>query len=322
MNYDPATDDDLAILDELARHADWHVRDSVIWALSRVGKHPARRQNAVERILACPLGEDKKLADRICDAFLYDRIPVDSLSETQLHRLLQNLVLLPDLDEHGISMLLNWAVNNRSSALIGFIKKRIVRASERRAAGDWSYDLIPRHQNQIHLHGLKDSGELPAFRTLILGQIETDKSIRDDLINLFWAMTVFDGESFDLLRPWLHSGDTSRFDLAIHVLRHAPGKMALSHGSQILEILEAAEKLGSDRLERTIGVLVANVQPSFFYGHANEQPPAIVNLHTSAEAALADPQLHPLMKRLYEAIKGYASVDLRPFPDQEEDEEF
>jgi hypothetical protein len=161
---------------------------------------------------------------------------------------------------------------------------------------------------------------LPAFRVSVLRQIEADQFIWDELINLFWAMTVFDEESFDLLRPWLHSGDESRFDLAIQVLRHAPGRMALSHRSQTLEIIEAAEKLGGVRLERTIGVLVANVQPSFFMGLGNEQPPAFVDLRTSAEAALSDPQLHPLLRRLCEAIKAAASIDLRPFPDVEEEE--
>ena len=320
LNYDPATNDDLAILDELAKRSDWHIRASVIWALSRVGKHPACERDAIERLLAFAPGDDKKLADKICDAFIYDRIPLGNLSDSQLGRLLQNLVPVPDLGEHGIGMVLNWAVNNRPSALIAFIKQRIGRASERRAAGDWSYDIVPRHQNQINLRGLKDSGELPAFRIAVLKQIEQGQFIRDELISLFWAMTVFDEESFGLLRPWLHSGDESRFELALQILRHAPGRMAFSHRSQVLEILEAAEKLGTVRLERTVGVLAANVQPSFFTVLGNEQPPAFVNLRTSAEAALAESELHPLMKRLFEAIEAAASIDLRPFPDIEEDE--
>ena len=189
MDYThPATSDDLAILDELARHADWHVRETVIWALSFVGKHPSREQDAIERILAFSPGENKKLADKICDAFIYNRIPLGNLSESQLVRLLQNLAPVSDLDEHGIGMVLNWAVGNRPSALIGFVKKRIVRASERRAAGDWSYDIVPRHRSQIHLHGLRDSGELPAFRAAVLRQIEEDQYIRDELITLLWAM--------------------------------------------------------------------------------------------------------------------------------------
>jgi hypothetical protein len=71
----------------------------------------------------------------------YNRISLDSLSEAQLDRLLDNLVSVPELDEYGISMVLNWAVDNRSAAAIRFIKKRIVRASERRGAQDWSYRI-------------------------------------------------------------------------------------------------------------------------------------------------------------------------------------
>jgi hypothetical protein len=322
IKYDPANDDDLTILDGLAGHRDWHVRRTVVRALSAVGKHPARLQDAIERILAIPLGEDKKLADEICDAFLYNRIPLDSLSEAQMDRLLDNLVCVPDLDEHGIGLVLSWAVSNTPAAVVRFIRKRVQRALERRAARDWSYSIVPRHQNRIYLHNLTDSAELLALRTFVLGQIEADESNRSDLIELFWDMTPFDEESFERLRLWLHSGDESKFDLAISLLRGAPGKLAFSHRDQILETLVAAETLGGDHLRRAIGYFVSNVQPSTFLGLAGEQPPAIVDLGTSADAALTDPQLHPLLKRLYEAIKASASIDLRPFSSAEDEEEF
>jgi hypothetical protein len=322
IKYDPANDDDLTILDGLAGHRDWHVRRTVVRALSDVGKHPARLQDAIERIVSFAPGEDKKLADGICDAFLYSHIPLDSLSEAQLDRLLDNLVSVPDLDEHGIGMVLNWAVSNRSVIVIRFIRKRIQRALERREAGDWSYNIVPRHQNQVYLLNLTNSAELLALRAFVLGKIEASESARGDLIELFWDVTAFDAESFETLRLWLHSGDASKFDLALNLLRGAPGKLAFSHREQILETLEAAEKLGGDHLRRAIGYFVSNVQPSTFLGIAGEQPPAIVDLGTSADAALTDPQLHPLLKRLYEAIKASASIDLRPFSSDEDEEEF
>jgi hypothetical protein len=47
-----------------------------------------------------------------------------------------------------------------------------------------------------------------------------------------------------------------------------------------------------------------------------------VELQTKADEALQKPELHPLMKRLYESIKASASIDLRPFPDEGFEEEF
>ena len=35
---------------------------------------------------------------------------------------------------------------------------------------------------------------------VVLGNIEKDKSIRDDLINLFWGVTVLDDEPFEFLK--------------------------------------------------------------------------------------------------------------------------
>src|SRR5207249_4579768 len=78
--YDPATDDDLRILDELARHRDAYVRQTVGRTLWLVGKHPARARVAISRILSLSPGKDKKLAGTTCDSFLYDRIPPYSLS--------------------------------------------------------------------------------------------------------------------------------------------------------------------------------------------------------------------------------------------------
>ena len=323
LNYDPATDDDLEILDELSSRDDWRVRDCVIWALSNVGKHPDREQDAIERILSFSPGKDKKFADRICDAFLYAKIPLANLSDTQFDRLLQILVSVPDLDEHGIGLVLNWAVTNRPSALIGFISKRITTATERRLEADWSYKLVPAHSNQIFLSGLRESAELPAFRLELLRRIEKGNSLRDELISLFWQLTAFGEQSFDLLRQWFHSGDAAKFALATRTLHGTPEKLAFSHRNLVLEILEAAEKLGNDQLERVIGLLVSNVHPSFFSGWGNERPPAIVELGASADKELTDSQLHPLMRQLYQRIKGSTNIDPWQFPtEDDEDEEF
>jgi hypothetical protein len=321
MNYYPATDDDLEILDELSHHNDWRVRDCVIWALSIVGKHPAREQDAIERILAFSAGKDKKVADRICDAFLYSKISIANLSEAQFDRLLGILLPVPDLDEHGIGLVLNWGVTNRPSALIRFIKKRIETATERALDGDWSYRVVPGHSNKIYLNGLQNAAELSGFRADILKEIERGNSIRDELINLFWQVTVLDDQSFDLLRPWFHSGDVIKFTLAVRVLNGTSERLAFSHKSLVLEIIEAAEKLGGDNVERVIESLISNVHPSFFSGLGNEQPPAIVELRTTADKELADPQLHPLMLRLYQQIRDSANTAPWRFPAGDDEEE-
>jgi hypothetical protein len=139
---------------------------------------------------------------------------------------------------------------------------------------------------------------------------------------LFWDLTTFGAESFETLRLWFRSGDASKFDLALNLLRGAPGKLAFSHRDQILETLEAADKLGDDYLRRAIGYLVSNAQGSFSFGLASEQSAEIADLGTSAKAALADPDLHPLLRRLYEAIKASAAAELRPFSSEEDEEEF
>jgi hypothetical protein len=319
--YGPATDDDLIIVHELAQNPDLYVRRTVVRALSNIGKHPVWGEAAIDRILSFSFGDDKKLADEICDVFVYG-IPLDNLSEKQLRRLLQSLAVLPDLDEHGITMVVSWVANNRPVALTQFIGERIEAAVERRSHGDWKYSIVPRYRSQIDLRTLKDSGQLPTMHKAILRHIETNRSMRDDLANLFWQMTVFDEESFDLFRPWLHSGDVSKFDLAVSVLCHAPQSFAVSHQAQVLEILDCANNLEKDCLERTIERLAVSVHPSFFVGHANEEPPTIVNMRSSVEAALADSSLHPVLRRLYTSIKASVSVDRGKSWHLEDDEEF
>ena len=127
---------------------------------------------------------------------------------------------------------------------------------------------------------------------------------------------------FELLQPWIHSGESARFELALALLRHAPGRVPFSHEAQVLEILQEATKLGEDWLKRAIGVLVSSVHPTFFSGLVNEQPPAIVELQTKADEALHKSELHPLMKRLYESVKASANIDLRSFPEDGFEEEF
>jgi len=133
-----------------------------------------------------------------------------------------------------------------------------------------------------------------------------------------WTTSVVDEEFFDLIRPWIQSGDVSKFDIAVDLLASAPGQLVFDHQPRILETLEAAQKLGEETLKRTIAQLISNVQPSFFFGPVNEQLPAMIGLRNTASAALADPTLHPLLRRLLQALKDSASIDLMPFRDDEE----
>jgi hypothetical protein len=323
MLFDPATDDDLRIIDELASQSDWSVRRNVVHALSQIGRHPKREQDAIQRLLSILPGEDKKFANEICEVFVYGRIPIDHLSEEQLDRLYENFVPVADLDDHSIGMFLNREVRERPSAVIRFIDSRIKKALERRAAGDWKYTIVPpTHQNAVNLHELNDSDELSKFRTALLKHIDDQESLRDDLIGLFWRMTEFNENSFDLLRPLLQSKDVSKFDLAVRILRHAPGSSALSYPAQALEVLKAAEGFGSDHLEQTIGRLVANAYPNFIVTSANEEPPENANIRISVEKAVSNPQLDPLLTRLYNTIKAAAQVETRTPVLWDEEEEF
>lgn len=319
IDYEPANPADFAILDEFAKNPDWHIKELVIWALSSIGKSTESRQAAIERILAVHAGNNKKLADRICDAFLYNRIPLTSLSEHQFKRLLDNLIEVPDLDEHGIGLVLNWSVDNMPRALIDFLKKRVVRAVDARSSLDWSYDILPRHGNQVHLHGLRDKVEAKALRDYLLPQVESNESIRDELINLFWVITALD-EAFGLLRPWVHSADPSQFRLALQFLRDAPYDLAFSEPSVSTEVLEAAQNFGPSQVESAIAAVVANGHPKLFQivGDGLSQPHA--NLKSSAEAALSQAGLNPLMRRLYEAIAASATISVNPFAEFEEEE--
>ena len=106
------------------------------------------------------------------------------------------------------------------------------------------------------------------------------------------------------------------------LLRHTPNRIPFSQQAEIVGILEEAEKLGNECLRRTIGVLVSSVHPMFYSGVGNQQPPVMVDLKTKAEEALGDTHLHPLMRRLFESIRASASIDIRPFPEEEFEEEF
>jgi hypothetical protein len=145
-------------------------------------------------------------------------------------------------------MVLNWMVINKPSLIIKFLKSRIARASERRAgaSSDWSYNIVPHHQNELQLHRLKETTGWQELRKFVLDQIAVEQFTRGNLIDLFWATSVMDEESLDLLRPWIHSGDSSKFDIAVDLLASAPGQLAFSHQNQILETL--AEALGADSL--------------------------------------------------------------------------
>ena len=76
----------------------------------------------------------------------------------------------------------------------------MTRLAEKRAAGDWSYRLLPRQESAISLAGLRRL-DLTEFRAHTLETIEYDKLGRLELIDLFWSTTALDENSFKLFRP-------------------------------------------------------------------------------------------------------------------------
>jgi len=319
FDWDSVADEDRQILDFISGHTDEQIRINAIGALAQMGRRSELQQEAITRILAIALSEDKKSVEPLCDAFIYGRIPLANLSVDQLTRLLMHLVPIPELDGHSIGLVLNWTAEHCAPQYIRFIAARIDRASELRKRHEWAYQIVSLLPSQIDF--AKPCGiDADAMQRLLMSRIELDSTVRDDLLHVFWRLVPFSDNAFEHIRGWLHSNDAVRFNLALGILRSAPGRFVFAEKERVIETLEAAQALGDQVLDQTMHELSFSVDPSAIGGFQIQVEGVADELRKECDMELQDETLHPLLRRLYERAQQLSTVQFPTFPD--EDEEF
>lgn len=314
---------DLLLLRALVLKSDQYVLAETLRALRYLGKNPQWESIAVDLALSVDPKGNSAIADDLCEIFLYEGIALERVTLPQLNKLLAYLVDLPDLDEHAIGGVLDWLVTRHPEMIVDFFIQRLKRAADDRASGRWNYEVVPQHSRSLHLHQLLTSDLYESTLRRLRQIIASEASIRDEAVSLYWEFaTTGDERTFTVLREWLESGKREDFEILLEHLHHAPERLISSSGTFIIDLLEAAQRHGKEILKQTIGRLVANSFPTFMMGSAGEPPPAIVSIRDEAKRRLQEPELHPLLRRAYQAIQDSAATDIQQHERFEEELNF
>lgn len=293
--------EDLQILDELSRNDDLRVRRLVLTALSLLGRSPKAESDCKDRILAFDIGDDPKFADDLCDCFTYHRIEPSHLTESQLDKLIDKLVPVPDLDEHGIGSVLGWMAKERPATFTKLLTARIERARTERIAHNWRYRIFPHQSRNVHIRGTFKTSDSVNLIEVIWQEYQKEKeSDEHELMSLFWEIVTLDEPIVDFFERRIGCSDPEAATLAIKLLSYGPPRLAFTHPELVAQCLDKAATIRREVLEDVRSWFITNCHPLNQLNITGRNPNS---LREEADSLLQKAGIQPSLKELYRAIR-------------------
>jgi hypothetical protein len=222
---EPRTDD-LAVLRRLLGDADVGVRVRSVDALRRLGRSHAETAIALARLVE--VGTETDLADALCATFHAQYgIPCDLLSDGDITTVLKKLEAVSRLDHH-VHEFMAMASVRRPHEVVDLLLVRVARGDERY---DVEFEPMPYLGLHHRLSGLADANDYEA----VLARVR-DRAASADRRDRFWITKLFKEVSFGygprclaVLGEWINSGDPTRIEAAIALLRDAHASFVFDH---------------------------------------------------------------------------------------------
>jgi hypothetical protein len=212
------------------------------------------------------VGEDVALADRIC--LLFDRtfgIAPEHLPQPFIQRLLDNLVALPDWAQaHEVQAFVGWVSANYPEQAAAYYLARLAQSRQLPADERGRYHPVPFFMgggetvDEDCADGALDEARGRALRTIRDKTLGAGESMVMLLQDVFARLSQhYAPPALEVLREWIDSGDPDRVIRAAQLLEGADSNVVFTEEAVVVQLLEVAELLGDDALQRVQEALVA-----------------------------------------------------------------
>ncbi len=245
----------------------------------------------------------------MCGALDYVGIKKEHLSEDQVRKLLDKLVITKEIDQHHTECVLAWVGEHFPGALFELILRRLDRDAEldRRDEKKKGYAPLRHHRfgNAFRplLHGPNYRGFLEQVRDRFFSQPGQSFWLRE----LFWSIASIDATALGVIDELLNRGNAESIRIALQVIDGAPPEFALSQPDFAVQVMEKCRRVDAKLGESAESVLVGNSQTGSFNRVPGQPSPRYVSLKERSEALRNNFAAGSAGNRLFTRIRDAAA---------------
>jgi hypothetical protein len=312
--------EEMELLLSLAEHTDPMVRANIIAAAQMLGTQ--QPESAIGLALMVDIGNDTKLADRLCGCFTLDRpLSTNNLTDEQTNTMLGKLEMVEDIDTHYVCAFLTRSARTHPRQVVQLLLDRIARAE---SLDDNQYRPIPHPHFQYSLEGLGESEEYISLLRTIRDAIQGGKwRTRMSMPRLFQQASMgYSSISLTVLSEWIDSGEAEKLEMAACLLSEAPREFVFTHSGFAIDIITRAHGIANDCGRRVTSSLYKSAVSGITVSTPGQPEPGAVNRSDMARRMANRLQPGSATFKFYKSIETHFATSIRDQLAQDEELEY
>ena len=324
LGGDPSSGNELKLVETLAEDNDAEIRGAALEALARFGKSAPR--SAVAVLINANFGTDSDVADRALSCFVrQDGITPEILSDTEIDAILEKLRGLDSLDDHHshISDFLEFAATKRPFATLEMLLGRIDDTLLPDHARRDGYQPIPYLADNLRVARVENQEDRLGLLRMVRDRMTNDSWQHQEYLPRLFKCLVNDLKDAILVcKEWGMTTEPEKVVAAVRLLKAMPHGLLSFATDVFADILENADRLGSDCYERVSSALyiLSDIKEARFV-NPGEPDPHYSLQRTWAQEKASEYKDRPPVARFFMTLSDSAQhwLKVRLDMDAEED---
>jgi transcriptional regulator with XRE-family HTH domain len=257
----PVIPEEIEILRKLAESTDPWVRRNIVRAVKRFTTE--YRAVGLDILLSIDITDSKEIADEVLGEFdeRYGSYKTEDLSDQQLHQLLNYLLKCPSIDDYHINIFLSNISFTHPTITLKLLTDRV----EYKEKNDKleAYDPLPDSSSRREPLRFHETSQYEQILRIVRNwaNVKTGSWIRfnygKDLFKLI--SSGFNNVTLIVLEEWIMSEDQNQLEAAAALLSEAENAFVWENQQFVTNILERAQKYGSNCYQRVSSSLYGSV---------------------------------------------------------------
>jgi transcriptional regulator with XRE-family HTH domain len=305
-------DDEIALLQSLARDPDPYVRQAMVMACRRLAA--TEPTTALHLLAGIPFADSPRVAAEVFEVLAgTSTLFCEKVSETDRVRFLEQIAVCSSIDGYWIEQFFSELSSTDPKTALSFLTERIDRWEGARAGGDEQYRPLPHHWN-FPLRFREGTGFLGYIRDLLQWLTEHPGSWHrhEGGGRLFAAMAgQYDEPVVRLLEEALVGASEARLRAVASVVRYAPRRFVFDNVLFVRRLLAAAANAGDAAEGRVFNALHASVLSGVRFGASGRPFAEDVEQEQESRRIAADLPLGSPEHRFYRFLEASAAESIR-----------
>lgn len=305
--------EEVDIIKSLASSPDSWTRHNIVRAVHRF--HQDKKSVALNILLSIDISDSRELANEVLGEFeeKYGTFKRENLTDDQLKRLLNHLVLCTSIDDHNISLFLSKTSFTHPMLTLKMLMDRV--GYKESHDKDEHYDPLPfsaRRTGAWRFHETVQYEKI--LRTVRDWATEqTQNWVRHHFGAELFKMisTGFDDITLGVLEEWIMSASEQDLENAATLLREAENTFVWDHQDFVVNTLERAQKFGDTSYKRVSSSLHASVFQGGRSGTPGQPFPEDIIQRDRSQAAMLKLPIGSPAYRFYKMLYEEAIVEIK-----------